>query len=586
MKFKKYYDKLKIKEKLTMAHLLIVLLVSFVSLVSFQVAFKVYNELLYQSSAQVLQLSTNQIESELRKMDSYSYNLLSDKNVQKKMMEVKYELDAYKKNILVNDLIERFLIYVASEQNISTIYFVDTEGAQYYEGINPVSLPEDVKTQAIQSAEEANGNSVIIDQYAEKGFILLARQFRSTAQLSLENLGVVVLRLDLNEVGNAYIANTTMEDSHLFIFSEENLVYKDPTSQDMELDIVNLNHSKGFSIKSINGKKYFLSYSTSNYTNWTYINVIGYNEAFKVIERIRLLIFFIFMGVFILGSVMSVLLAKSITKPIMDLTKRMKRVETGDFSEVKIEEHVQEREDEIGVLQKDFELMISRINTLIDENYKKQIVIKDTNFKALQAQINPHFLYNTLESINWLAKANHQEEIATMVKALGKLLRNAVNTDELIISVQEELELLNAYISIQKYRYEERLIYINYVDRSFYNIDIPKLTLQPLVENAIVHSMENMLEPCEISIYAKKVGADVIMYVEDNGLGIHDEVLKKLQNNEPLESRKGMGIGIQNIDERLKMTFGNTYGLHITSAIGEGTRVEIRIPGERKNKDV
>jgi len=569
-----------------MAHLLIVLLVSFVSLISFQVSFNVYNELLYQSSAQVLQLSTNQIESELRKMDSYSYNLLSDKNVQQKMIDIKYESNAFRQNNLVDDLLERFLIYVASERNISTIYFIDTEGVQYYEGINPVSLPEDVKNQTIQAALQGNGNSVILDQYTERGFILLARQFRSTAQLSLENLGVVVLRLELNEVGNAYMSNATMEDSHLFIFSEQNLVYKDPSSQDMELELEDLDREEGFSIKSLNGKKYFLSYSTSNYTNWTYVNVIGYNEAFNQVERMRFLILLVFVGVFVIGSIISVLLAKSITKPIMDLTMRMKRVETGDFSEVKIDEDIQKREDEIGMLQKDFELMISRINTLIDENFKKQIVIKDTNFKALQAQINPHFLYNTLESINWLAKANHQEEIATMVKALGKLLRNAVNTDELIISVQEELELLDAYISIQKYRYEERLIYRNRVDRSFYSIDIPKLTLQPLVENAIVHSMENMLEPCEISIYAQKNEGEIIICVEDNGLGIHEDIVKKLRNNEPLESRKGMGIGLQNIDDRLKMTFGSEYGLFITSEIGQGTRIEIRIPEERKKDHV
>lgn len=230
--------------------------------------------------------------------------------------------------------------------------------------------------------------------------------------------------------------------------------------------------------------------------------------------------------------------------------------------------------------------MISRINTLIDENFKKQIVIKDTNFKALQAQINPHFLYNTLESINWLAKANHQEEIATMVKALGKLLRNAVNTDELIITIGEELDLLDAYISIQKYRYEERLIYRNHVNRSLYGLQIPRLTLQPLVENAIVHSLENMLEPCQILVEAKKQDGKIILSIQDNGLGIEEETLKRLQNNESLDSPKGMGIGIQNIDERLKMTFGSDYGLFITSVIGEGTRIEIRIPQERKNENV
>lgn len=325
---KKYYDKLKIKEKLTMAHLSIVLLVSFVSWTAFQISFGIYNTLLYQSSAQVLQLSTNQIESELRKMDSYSYNLLSDKNVQQKMIDIKYESNAYQQYNLIDELLERFLIYVASERNISTIYYIDTQGMQHPEGINPVSLAEEIKILTIHSAVEAEGNSVIIDEYAHRGMIILARQFRSTAQLSLENLGVVAFRLELSQLGDRYISSASMEDSHLFIFSEKNLVYKDPGSEDIDFTLDDINAEEGFSIKTLNGKKYFLSYSTSDYTNWTYVNVIGYNEAFNKIERIRLLILLVFVGVFVLGSAISVLLAKSITKPIMDLTLRMKQVET------------------------------------------------------------------------------------------------------------------------------------------------------------------------------------------------------------------------------------------------------------------
>ncbi len=273
-----------------MAHLLIVLLVSFVSWAAFQLSFGIYNNLLYQSSAQVLELSTNQIESELRKMDSYSYNLLSDKNVQQKMIDIKYETNAYQQYNLVDELLERFLIYVASERNISTIYYIDTQARQHPEGINPVSLAEDVKNQTIHSALEAGGNSVIIDEYAQRGMIILARQFKSTAQLSLENLGVVAFRLELSQLGDAYVSNASMKDSHLFIFRKINLVYKDPTSENIQLNLEDINADDGFSIKTIDGKKYFLTYSTSNYTNWTYVNVIGYNEAFQQIERMRIVI--------------------------------------------------------------------------------------------------------------------------------------------------------------------------------------------------------------------------------------------------------------------------------------------------------
>ena len=226
--------------------------------------------------------------------------------------------------------------------------------------------------------------------------------------------------------------------------------------------------------------------------------------------------------------------------------------------------------------------MIQQIDELIHENYSKQLTIKETEFKALQAQINPHFLYNTLESINWLAKGNGQTQISKMVEALGYLLRNSISLKKPLITIEEELNIVKSYIIIQKYRFEERLEFTIEVDSAVLGIEIPKLTVQPLVENAIHYALEPMIDPCKIRIYSIVTNEEFQLIIEDNGPGMDPDILEKLKRGEV--KTRGQGVGLSNINDRIKLAYGEKYGVVIESATGEGTKIIIGIPiGKEEN---
>jgi two-component system sensor histidine kinase YesM len=264
----------------------------------------------------------------------------------------------------------------------------------------------------------------------------------------------------------------------------------------------------------------------------------------------------------------------------------MQYVQNGDFKEAQkgfLKSSVLSN-DEVGKLHETFQGMTQQIDELVNENLSKQLTIKETEFKALQAQINPHFLYNTLESINWLAKMNDQDQISKMVEALGFLLRNSISLKRKLIQIEDELNIVKNYIVIQKYRFEERLDFNIQVDSDLFDVYIPKLTLQPLVENAIHYALENMVDVCKIRIYSV-VNKDYFqLIVEDNGPGMEPSFLEKLKKGEV--KTRGQGIGLANIIDRIKLSFGNDYGVEIESEPNNGAKIILVLPYDRGEEHV
>ncbi len=219
--------------------------------------------------------------------------------------------------------------------------------------------------------------------------------------------------------------------------------------------------------------------------------------------------------------------------------------------------------------------MLTKIENLIHENYRKQLLIKDAQFKTLQAQINPHFLYNTLESINWIAQLNSQGRIAAMVQALGDLLRVSINGQKLFVTMEEEADLLRQYVLIQKIRYEERLSVTIDVGREVHPFAIPKLTLQPFVENAIKYGLESNAGQCLIGVRAELNGRFLS----------HSRLRQRPGDSTPLLQRilegkveaRGSGLGIKNIHERLKECYAGECGLLLDVTPGGGTTVTITV---------
>lgn len=274
--------------------------------------------------------------------------------------------------------------------------------------------------------------------------------------------------------------------------------------------------------------------------------------------------------------------SSKIINPLEKLTSKMKEVNKQWYESPQYKEYLNhipfinnENKDEISFLESDFKLLVDKINDLVKENYEEKIVMKEWQIKALQAQINPHFLYNTLDSIHWLAKINDQNQIAMMIKSLGNLLRNSIYKSNYVVSIKEEVGILEDYINIQKFRFQERLnVNIN-IKEEVLNFKIPNLVLQPLVENSISYALEVLVDVCKIDVFSIEEDNCIKLVVMDNGPGVNEERLEKLRKMEIQPSSSG--IGLKNINERMKLIFGDKYNLFIDSEEGKWFRVELCI---------
>ena len=306
--------------------------------------------------------------------------------------------------------------------------------------------------------------------------------------------------------------------------------------------------------------------------DWRIIGVSYVDEliAVKVTEMIRAVLFIAVMV--ILATVLAgAFLAKSFSRPAKELASAMRKfvteAESFAFYPVKGTEEIEALSDSFGH-------MVLQIQELMEKVRNEEITLRKTELNALQAQINPHFLYNTLDSIAWMCEVGRTEEAIEMVNALARLFRISISKGHELITVEQELKHAECYLKIQKFRYKSQFTYKFQVEENCLNYLCNKITLQPLIENAIVHGLD-MSEEGEILIEVFEKDQDIIMTVCDNGVGMTREQCEEILQK---DSHQKSGIGIKNVNDRVKIYFGEQYGVTISSELDEGTKVEIRMP--------
>lgn len=275
----------------------------------------------------------------------------------------------------------------------------------------------------------------------------------------------------------------------------------------------------------------------------------------------------------------SVRLARSVTQPVVDLSRRAEDVIGGDLT---VHEPVRSETYEIRTLSEGMEQMIARINTQIGEITQKQACLRKAELALLQAQINPHFLYNTMDTIIWLIEADRPQAAVEMVSNLSEFFRHSLSRGEDVITLKEEEQHVRSYLQIQQVRYKDILDYEIAIDPALLETRLPKLTLQPLVENALYHGIKLKRGKGRICITSGRSGPDVLLQITDDGAGMPPERLEEL--NRAMETGQRVGFGLVTVHERLRLLFGSPYGLTLDSRLGEGTTVTVRVPS-RKNKE-
>ncbi len=273
-------------------------------------------------------------------------------------------------------------------------------------------------------------------------------------------------------------------------------------------------------------------------------------------------------------------ISQSITRPLRELSKITEKVARGDLS---VRAGI-DTGSEIGVLSESFNEMIDRISRLLNQVRTEQESLRKAELELLQSQINPHFLYNTLDTIVWLAEAGDQARVVSMVGSLSKFFRTSLGQGKDQVTIKDELDHVRSYLEIQQVRYQDILDYSIDVPKDLYDAPIPKITLQPLVENALYHGIKNKRGKGNISITGKTENTCLYIYIEDNGIGMTPERLKQVSElinnpgNPETSTDKGDVFGLYNVNERIRLKFGTRYGIHIDSLYGEGTIVTLLLP--------
>lgn len=282
-------------------------------------------------------------------------------------------------------------------------------------------------------------------------------------------------------------------------------------------------------------------------------------------------------GLFGVAIFVSIVIPKSIAKPICDIKDVTNQVARGDLgARVPAVRGVEVRE-----LACSLNSMIEKIGQLVGDVELKQIKLREAELELLQSQINPHFLYNTLDTIIWLSEAGRQKEVVDVVGALSNFFRTSLNHGNGVVTLAQEEEHVRSYMQIQQVRYQDILEYEIDIPERLKNALVPKLTLQPLVENALYHGVKNRRSKGRIRVYAQQEGGDACIYVTDNGMGMQPERLSEVlaqMNQGAQEERGNDSYALYNVNERLRLKFGERYGLCIESIYGEGTCVSFRVP--------
>ncbi len=323
-----------------------------------------------------------------------------------------------------------------------------------------------------------------------------------------------------------------------------------------------------------------VSKSTVGYTGWKVIGVSSKTASINTLKNglffLGLFMFYV-LAIFIVNSFIS----RKVSRPIVELEKLVNEIEAGNFliqSNIKGFYEV----EHLSIAIDDMAVRIQELMVAIEKEHEQKMI---SEFETLQSQINPHFLYNTLEVIVWMIENEQPKEASRAVVALSKFFRISLSKGKSIINVENEIEHVRNYLMIQSFRYKNRFEFNINMSEDTRNLSTIKLILQPIVENAIYHGLES-LDEGEINISSYADENNLYFVVEDNGLGMDEDTLERLKNGAVSSRKMGSGIGVKNINERIKIYFGSEYGLEIYSELDEGTKVVVKLPKVEHEADL
>ncbi len=479
---------------------------------------------------------------------------------------------------------------------ISSILVAGMDGRSYSQGAT-VPADEFMQSSWFRQLLEQRGNKIFITTHANtklnKVSAYLNQNVVSISRAIMnghEAVGYVTI--DFNYEVVERILNTPLPNkSQLFLLDDKGSFVYSPRAENINKSIAETDYASvlpqltgnsGKLSMSINGEEHLVVYHTSDYLNWTTVGLIPKSELLaesrKVANNMMLIPVFTLIAALIVATIIS----NHITRNIGRLRHAMKKVSAGNLSDpIAITSG-----DEVEELSRGFNAMVTNLRVLLDDIKGTEEQKRVLEFKALQAQINPHFLFNTLNQIKWLADVQKADNIKQLVTSLVTLLHSSMGKGGEFITVREEQQYLEHYLNIQQFRYYDKFNAVFDIEEAILDARMLKFLLQPILENALIHGLEPLRGRGQLVIKGYGDGGHIVFQVSDDGVGMEPERLNTIFDHEAEKSQSRFsGIGLSNVQERIKLHYGAGYGLQIESVPGLFTTVTLRIPVDGEGED-
>lgn len=439
-----------------------------------------------------------------------------------------------------------------------------------------------------------NGPSLDITRYirdekqywaVDKNHIVLMKKLYAFPTQSL--LGYIALDVNAKSLYDIIADIDLTKSGRIFLVNEEGRILA-TESETLSGELLDepyrnfLGENEAFYNNVRVGNTYYSVYNSGAISNgWYMVLAIPRDYYMRDITKLKNVIIPITLTTAFLTALLSILVSRGITRPIRFLSGAMENFGQGNFD---INCQV-DSEDEIGRLSHTFNQMVMDMNSLVNTVYEQKVMKQEAQMKSLQMQINPHFLYNTLDTINWMARIRHVDEIGDMVAALSNMMRYSLEKKS-FVRLGEEVKSLKDYIAIQNYRYRDKMVAEIEIDESLMSLYIPRLLIQPILENAIVHGIEEKLDKGHILVAARREDEDLYIQIMDDGVGMTEETMSHILREDYSMKKSGhTSIGVVNVNRRIQMIYGKDYGLLVQSVLGAGTKITIHIPAREEEQE-
>ncbi len=571
---------LKISTKITLFYFILVIFTLLVSVFLYQRMYsKVMSDRVRELSIQNLHSVNLNINSIIDNVNNYSRMIIAADDVREVLVKSRGASigKVEKMNVFLKNLINE-------TPAISSVYIFDRYGnkhatdktSEMWLKINSIRQADwydtvDYKRGAYILSLNAGD---IFYNTPNNNFVSMIRLIRDVD--TMDTLGILIINIKDSAFTNLYSEMADKPDSEVVLLDENNHIIVS-NKNIVKFDVDDFIHEAGgneyFSIvQNIDKKEYLKSYINLGRYNWKFISLVPFKEMKGEWEAFNLITFLI---IFINGIMLfigSILISRTITNPIKKLIKSMRGIEKREFKMV----HIKTGNDEIGKLKEDYNIMIQEIQKLIQQTVEEQRIKRKAELNVLQAQVKPHFLYNTLDAMGYLALSGKSEELYESLEALGSYYRTSLSKGQEVITIKEEIDIVKSYLILQKLRYGEIFDVTYEIDESSYEYKIPKLVLQPLVENSIYHGIKPKGEVGVIRICVRTEDEQIVLSVEDDGVGMSEEELKNIKLD-TIDSNSS-SFGLKGTIKRLQLFYGITDIYNIESKKRYGTKIYIIIP--------